>query len=164
MRFSATVFFASCFTFSCGSKELKTTKEVVSDNIEVVKETVLEQPVEQSIYGAYTLKDMKVVGHVEPTEQDLEYINQSKERTIDNTVLTLNEDGTFSRVFPHPSGDGTTNTWTGTYEIEETLMVLHAEMNGKTMDMEFSITEHSPETLSVVTDFGQLEMEYIYKK
>ena len=66
-----------------------------------------------SLFGSYTLTAMNpITGDKELTDQDTEYIDKSKERTLNNTKLTLNEDGTFERVFPHPAGDGSMRTWT----------------------------------------------------
>ena len=80
--------------------------------------------------------------------------------------MILNEDGTFSREFPHPSGDGSMPKWTGTFELDEaaSALVLNAEMNGKKMPMNFTIEENTSEKLSIKTDFGQIFMVYVYTK
>ena len=126
-----------------------------------------EVVVETSFYGDFTLTEMvPVPGDKELTEQDEEYIAQSKERTIGHTILTLNEDGSFKRVFPHPSGNGETKEWNGSYVMDEEAGVLtfNVEMDDKTMPMEFKIEEKSDSKLSVTTGFGQIEMTYVYTK
>lgn len=162
----------TAFTFaSCGSQETKEVATTEATTEEVVTEEVTEEPnettEENSFYGSYTLTDMVAQpGDKELKDQDIEYITQSKERTINNTTLTINEDGTFERIFPHPSGDGTTKTWTGTYEMNEesSTITFNVELGETTKAMEFTVIENTGSTLSVSTSFGQIGMNYIYTK
>ena len=160
--------FSMLFFVSCSGSEQKetSTDELSEETTEQPAEEIAAAP-ETSFYGTFTLTDMiPMPGDKELTEQDTKYIDDSKARTLNTTKLTLNEDGTLERVFPHPSGDGSTNTWTGTYEMDEAAgtMIWHVEMNGKTMDMDFKILEKSDNRLSVSTSFGQIDMNYIYTK
>lgn len=151
---------------SCSNEESNVAAEETVVHEEVIAEPLIEEEV-VSFYGTYNLSDMvPVTDGKELTEQDETYIKDSKERTIGHTTLTFNEDGSFERVFPHPSGDGTTNTWTGTYEMNEEAgtLVLNAEMNGKTMPMNFTIEEKTDNSISMKTDFGQIFMTYVYTK
>ena len=155
----------SMLLFSCGNEatEESTSNEEVTESTE---EETTEEVVEETTENAsYTLTDMiPIPGDKELTEQDIKYIDNSKERTINKTSLTLNDDGTFTRVFPHPSGDGTNKTWEGTYVIEGEKLTFNVEMNGKTNPLEFTILENSDSKLSVTTSFGQIDMNYIYTK
>ena len=150
---------------SCSS-EVKTDENTNNQVVENNNEQHEEEEI-ITFYGKYELSDMIPVtdGKI-LTAQDEKYINDSKERTIGNTFLTFNEDGTFERVYPHPSGNGTTNTWTGTFAIDETAgtLLLNAEMNGKTMPMNFTIEEKTDSKLSIKTDFGQIFMTYVYTR
>jgi hypothetical protein len=149
---------------SCGgeqNEENENTTEVTNNEEEEEIEEVA------TIYGTYSMTDMVPdSGDKKLTAQDEKYITQSKERTVGHTTLILNEDGTFSREFPHPSGDGTISKWTGTFDLDEEAgtLVLNAEMNGKKMPMNFTIEENTGEKLSMKTDFGQIFMVYVYKK
>jgi len=152
-----------------GSCNNETTEKPSNQDKNTSSEEVIVEEVEEEkgIHGVYVLTDMIPVtdGKV-LTKQDEAYINDSKKRTLNNTTLTLNEDGTFERIFPHPSGNGSTNKWTGTYTLNEESgdMVFDVEMNGKKTKMDFSLVDQSPESLSLNSSFGQIFMTYVYSR
>lgn len=151
-------------TSSCGNNESKEAETEETKTEEVQDE---QEEEEVSMHGTYHMTDMiPDAGDKKLTATDEKYIKESKERTVGKTTLTLNEDGTFVREFPHPSGDGTMSKWTGTYEMDEEkgTCVLNAEMNGKTMKMDFTIVENTGDKLSLRTVFGQIFMVYVYTK
>jgi len=134
------------------------------EKAEPVKEPAKEA---SGIYGTYTLTDMiPDAGDKTLTEQDEKYIKDSKERTLNKTTLTLNSDGTFTREFPHPSGDGSMSKWTGTFKLDEKAGTLNmvAEMKGKKTPIDFKIVEKTNKKLSLKTSFGQIDMVYVYTK
>lgn len=150
---------------SCGGKEESEFETKVEESAGEVED--MEEEEVATIFGTYDLTDMVPdAGDKKLTAQDEKYIKESKERTIGKTTLILNEDGTFSREFPHPSGDGSMSKWTGTFELDEVtgMLVLDAEMNGKKLPMNFTIIENTGKKLSVRTDFGQIFMVYVYNK
>ena len=152
-------------TASCG--ENNEMKEDTLDSSEIIKEEVIEEEPELQIFGTYEMTDMiPFTDGKKLTSQDENYIKESKDRTIGKTTLILKDDGTFSREFPHPSNDGSMSKWTGTFDLneEEGTLVMNAEMNGKTMPINFSIEENTGEKLSLKTDFGQIYMIYVYTK
>ncbi len=150
---------------SCGGKEESEFETKVEESAGEVED--MEEEEVATIFGTYEMTDMVPdAGDKKLTAQDEKYIKESKERTIGKTTLILNEDGTFSREFPHPSGDGSMSKWTGTFELDEAAgkLILNAEMNGKNMPMNFTIEENTSEKLSMKTDFGQIFMVYVYTK
>lgn len=150
---------------SCG--ENKEVKEETFESSEIIKEELIEEEPELQIFGTYEMTDMiPFTDGKKLTSQDEKYIKESKDRTIGKTTLILNDDGTFSREFPHPSNDGSMSKWTGTFDLneEEGTLVMNAEMNGKTMPINFSIEDNTGEKLSLKTDFGQIYMIYVYSK
>lgn len=152
-------------TLMACTAEPKDTESVLEP--ESTQEIHEEENVVDTFFGSYNLTDMiPVTGEKELTSQDKEYINASKERTIGHTTLMFNEDGTFERIFPHPSGDGSINKWTGTYvkDEEAATLVMNAEINGKTMPIEFTIEDKTATQLSLKSDFGQIYMTYVYTK
>lgn len=164
------IYLAAC-TFilgSCGGSTDEAEKEAEKMVDEMMDETMMEEEVEEvnPLYGDWTLTDMMPIGDLKPTAADEKYLADSKARTVNSTILTLNEDGTFKRVFPHPSGNGETNTWTGKYDLDEAAgtLVLHAEMNGKTMDVDYKIEEKSADKLALSTSMGKLMVNYIHMK
>jgi len=157
------VFCASVLT-GCDSGE--DTAEVPSNETKE-EQVIVEETIVNPLYGSYHLTDMiPVTEGKKLTSQDEKYIADSKERTLGKTTLTLKDDGTFERIFPHPSGDGSTNTWTGTYSMDEKAGTLNmvAEMNGKSMPIDFTIVEKTDEKLSLKSSFGQIFMTYVYTK
>ncbi len=99
----------SSFVFT-GCDDTKTPEETTDVSTEKVGPADNEES-ETSFYGTFTLTEMNTVtGDKELTEQDIAYITESKERTLGKTTLSLNEDETFIREFPHPSGDGSIKT------------------------------------------------------
>lgn len=149
----------------------KTTTEIkeVSSNSTEVEKISETKPAKKTngFYGKYQLADMiPITNGKELTANDIKYIDDSKARTIGNTSLTFNEDGTFVRVFPHPSGDGSTSKWTGTYKLDEAngTLKMNVTSNGKNMTIDFKIIEKTTNKLAISTSFGQIDMNYVYKK
>lgn len=148
---------------SCSGEAGKPEKEEASGE----KTEVKEEEEAPSVYGKYTMVDMvPVVGDKKLTPEDTKYINESKTRTVNHTTLQLNEDGTFERIFPNPSGDGTTSKWTGTYKMDLEAKTLNciAEMEGKKLPIDFTIVEQSDNKLTIRSSFGQIFMDYMYTK
>ncbi|MCO4813725.1 MAG: hypothetical protein KC454_03370 [Flavobacteriales bacterium] len=157
------VFSSSVFVGCTPGKEI----EDVSSSAVQLEELVPEEVAEDPLYGSYQLSDMiPFTDGKKLTSQDEKYIADSKGRTLGKTKLTLKNDGTFERVFPHPSGDGSINTWTGTYSLDEEAGTLNmvAEMNGKSMPIDFTIVEKVEGKLSLKSSFGQIFMIYVYTK
>jgi len=145
--------------YSCNNE----TTDQKTETEETTVATEEEEVIEESPVKVYTLTDMiPITGGKVLTKQDIAYIDDSKTRTLNNTELTLNDDGTFTRVFPHPSGDGTIKTWEGTYTIEGETLTFNIEMNGKSNPMEFAILENTDSELSISSSFGQIDMNYVY--
>lgn len=152
--------------FACDSKESTGVEEEVVTDVEKM-EPELKEKEEVTIVGVYQLKDMIPVTNGKTlTKSDETYISDSKKRTIGHTELTINEDGTFKRVFPSPMNDGSISEWTGTYELTESdsSLMMKVNSNGKTMDINFKIMELTASKLSINTDFGQIFMTYVYEK
>lgn len=179
---------------SCGEKKEKDAEESATEQVAPEAETATEAVTEEQsepaaemeakteekaepakevakaatgIYGTYVMTDMiPDSGDKTLTEQDEKYIKDSKERTLNKTTLTLNSDGTFTREFPHPSGDGSMSKWTGTFKLDEKAGTLNmiAEMKGKKMPIDFKIVSKTDKKLSLKTSFGQIDMVYVYTK
>jgi hypothetical protein len=148
----------------CSSNE--TVKPTTDEAANEQEEPVVEEEV-SSFYGSYQLADMvPITDGKKLTSQDETYIKQSKERTIGHTTLTFNEDGTFKREFPHPSGDGSIRVWQGTYTLDEAAGTLDmvATMDGKSMNLNFTIVEKTDNKLNIKTEYGQIFMSYVYTK
>jgi hypothetical protein len=122
---------------------------------------------ENSFFGSYSLTDMiPETGGKQLEKAELKYLEDTKKRTLKHTTLTINEDGTFKREFPHPSGNGEMNSWTGTYSMneQEKTMVFNAEIKEKIMPIDFVIEEKSSNKLVLKSKFGQIFMSYVYSK
>jgi len=147
----------------CNGTEENTNND--SDSTEKVIANNTKSESSDNFYGSFTLTEMiPIAGDKELTAQDTKYLEESKNRTLGKTTLTLNEDGTFKRVFPHPSGNGSMQTWNGKYTLNEELLKMDVKMEDKTKSIEFKVLEKSNNKLSLSSSFGQIEMNYIYTK
>ena len=120
---------------------------------------------QNQVLGTYILQEMITIAeNYEMTDQDIAFVSHSKQNALGKTKLILKDDGSFKRIFPHPNGDGTIKTWQGRYQLTQDSLTFFVNVNENLREMSFKLNEANARKLSFTSSFGEIKMDYIYKK